>query len=121
MYGLCSGWFYANFGVDEPSGCYDDIELTDTIITWGANMAEMHPILWSRVSDRKLSNLDKVKVVNLSTFSNRTSNIADIEIIFKPNTDLAIWNYIAREIVYNHPEAMDMNYQRSLRICNWLC
>ncbi len=102
--------FMQTFGVDEPSGCYDDIELTDTIITWGANMAEMHPILWSRVSDRKLSNLDKVKVVNLSTFSNRTSNIADIEIIFKPNTDLAIWNYIAREIVYNHPEAMDMKF-----------
>lgn len=102
--------FMQTFGVDELSGCYDDIELTDTIITWGANMAEMHPILWSRVSDRKLSNLDKVKVVNLSTFSNRTSNIADIEIIFKPNTDLAIWNYIAREIVYNHPEAMDKKF-----------
>lgn len=102
--------FMQTFGVDEPSGCYDDIELTDTIITWGANMAEMHPILWSRVSDRKLSNQDKVKIVNLSTFSNRTSHIADIEIIFKPNTDLAIWNYIAREIVYNHPEAMDEKF-----------
>ncbi|EAJ5672927.1 periplasmic nitrate reductase subunit alpha [Campylobacter lari] len=102
--------FMQTFGVDEPSGCYDDIELTDTIITWGANMAEMHPILWSRVSDRKLSNLDKVKIVNLSTFSNRTSHIADTEIIFKPNTDLAIWNYIAREIVYNHPEAMDKEF-----------
>lgn len=26
--------FMQTFGVDEPSGCYDDIELTDTIITW---------------------------------------------------------------------------------------
>ncbi|ARJ56559.1 periplasmic nitrate reductase subunit alpha [Campylobacter cuniculorum] len=102
--------FYQTFGVDEPAGCYDDIELTDTIITWGANMAEMHPILWSRVSDRKLNNLDKVKIVNLSTYSNRTSNIADLEIIFKPSTDLAIWNYIAREIVYNHPQAMDKKF-----------
>lgn len=91
--------FMQTYGVDEPAGCYDDIELTDTIITWGANMAEMHPILWSRVSDRKLSNLDKVKIVNLSTFSNRTSHIADTEIIFKPNADLAIWNYLAREII----------------------
>lgn len=102
--------FMQTFGVDEPSGCYDDIELTDTIITWGANMAEMHPILWSRVSDRKLSNQDKVRLVNLSTFSNRTSNIADTEIIFKPNTDLAIMNFIAREIVYNHPEALDWDF-----------
>ena len=91
--------FYQTFGIDEPSGCYDDIELTDTIISWGANMAEMHPILWSRVTDRKLSNPDKVKVVNLSTYTHRTSDIADIEIIFTPNTDLVLWNYIAREIV----------------------
>lgn len=91
--------FMETFGIDEPSGCYDDIELTDTIVTWGANMAEMHPVLWSRVSNRKLNNSDKVKVINLSTYTNRTSDLADIEIIFKPSTDLAIWNYIAREII----------------------
>lgn len=102
--------FMQTFGVDEPSGCYDDIELTDTVVTWGANMAEMHPVLWSRVTDRKLSNADRVKIVNLSTFTNRTSDIADIEIIFKPQTDLAIWNYIAREIVYNKPESIDKNF-----------
>jgi nitrate reductase NapA len=102
--------FYQTFGIDEPSGCYDDIELTDTIVTWGSNMAEMHPILWSRVTDRKLSDPDKVKIVNLSTYTHRTSDIADIEIIFKPNADLALWNYIAREIVFNHPEAIDWDF-----------
>ena len=91
--------FYQTFGIDEPSGCYDDIELTDTVISWGSNMAEMHPILWSRVSDRKLSNPGKVKVVNISTYRHRTSDLADIEIIFSPSTDLALWNYVAREIV----------------------
>ncbi|NWF65898.1 MAG: nitrate reductase catalytic subunit NapA, partial [Campylobacterales bacterium] len=102
--------FMETFGIDEPSGCYDDIEITDTIVAWGANMAEMHPILWSRVTDRKLTNPQKVKVVNLSTYTTRTSDLADIEIIFKPNTDLAIWNYIARELVYNHPERIDKEF-----------
>lgn len=102
--------FYQTFGIDEPSGCYDDIELTDTVVSWGSNMAEMHPILWSRVTDRKLSNPDKVKIINLSTYRHRTSDIADIEIIFKPNSDLALWNYIAREIVYNNPEAIDWKF-----------
>jgi nitrate reductase NapA len=91
--------FYQTFGIDEPSGCYDDIELTDTVVSWGSNMAEMHPILWSRVTDRKLSNPDKVKVINISTYRHRTSDLADIEIIFSPSTDLALWNYVAREIV----------------------
>ncbi len=102
--------FIQTFGIDEPSGCYDDIELTDTVVSWGANMSEMHPILWSRVSDRKLSNPDRVRLINLTTFTNRTSDIADIEIVFKPQTDLAIWNYLAREIVVNHPESIDQEF-----------
>ncbi len=102
--------FYQTFGIDEPSGCYDDIELTDTVVSWGSNMAEMHPILWSRVTDRKLSDPDRVKVVNISTYRHRTSDLADMEIIFSPNTDLALWNYIAHEIVYNHPEAIDWDF-----------
>ncbi len=102
--------FYQTFGIDEPSGCYDDIELTDTIVSWGSNMAEMHPILWSRVTDRKLSDPERVKVINLSTYRHRTSDLADEEIIFSPNTDLALWNYIAREIVYNNPEAIDWDF-----------
>jgi nitrate reductase NapA len=61
-------------------------------------MAEMHPMLWSRVIERRLQH-KKGKVVNLTTYRNRTSDAADTEIIFKPQTDLAIWNYIAREIV----------------------
>lgn len=102
--------FIQTFGIDEPAGCYDDIELTDAVVTWGANMAEMHPVLWARVSDRKLKNPNKVKLINLTTYSSRTSNIADIEIVFRPHTDLALWNYIAREIVYNHPEVIDEEF-----------
>jgi len=90
--------FIQTFGIDEPSGNYDDIEHTDTVVTWGANMAECHPVLWARVSDRKIVN-DNVKLINLTTASNQTSDIADTEIVFKPGTDLALWNYIAREIV----------------------
>ncbi len=102
--------FYQTFGIDEPSGCYDDIEITDTIVSWGSNMAEMHPILWARVTDRKLSDPNRVKVVNMSTYTTRSSDLADVEIIFTPNTDVAIWNYLAHEIVYNHPEAIDWDF-----------
>ena len=91
--------FIQTFGIDEPSGNYDDIEHTDTVVTWGANMAECHPILWARVSDRKMQEESKVKLINLTTNSNQTSDIADTEIVFKPGTDLAIWNYIAHEII----------------------
>ena len=90
--------FIHTFGIDEPPGCYDDIESTDAVVCWGANMAECHPILWSRITDRKLTH-QKMKIVNLSTFGNRCSDVADLEIIFQPQTDLAIQNFIARYMI----------------------
>ncbi len=102
--------FIQTFGIDEPAGNYDDIEVADSIVLWGANMAEMHPILWSRITDRKLENPKDVKIINLTTFSNRSSDLADIEIVFKPHTDLAIMNYIARKMVYEVKDAIDWDF-----------
>ncbi len=90
--------FIQTFGIDEPAGNYDDIEHTDTAILWGSNMAEMHPILWTRIIDRRSKHPD-MRIVNLSTYSNMSSDMADLEIIFRPSSDLAIQNYIAREII----------------------
>ena len=61
-------------------------------------MAEMHPILWTRVTDRRLS-LKSVKVAVLSVFEHRCFDLADLPIIFKPQTDLAMLNYIANYII----------------------
>ena len=99
--------FMQTFGIDEPSGCYDDIEATDTVVLWGANMAEMHPMLWARIVDQR-QRAASYRIFNLTTFHNRSSDMADLEIVFKPNTDLAIWNYIAREIV--HRGAVDQAF-----------
>src|SRR5262249_55864924 len=90
--------FIRTFGMDEPMGCYDDMEHADAFVLWGSNMAEMHPILWTRVTDRKLST-DHVKVAVLSTVENRSCALADISLTFKPSTDLAILNYIANHII----------------------
>ncbi len=90
--------FIRTFGADEPMGVYDDLEHADAFVLWGSNMAEMHPILWSRLTDRRLTH-DKCKVAVLSTFKNRNFDLADIPIVFKPQTDLAILNYIANHII----------------------
>ena len=92
--------FMRTFGIDEPMGCYDDIEQADAFVLWGSNMAEMHPILWSRITDRRLSQ-PNCKVAVLSTFEHRSFDLADQPIIFAPQTDLAIMNYIANYIITN--------------------
>jgi nitrate reductase NapA len=88
------------FGIDEPMGCYDDFEVADTFVLWGSNMAEMHPILWSRISDTRLTKPD-AQVHVLSTFEHRSFELADNGMIFTPQTDLAILNYIAHYIIEN--------------------
>ena len=90
--------FMRTFGMDEPMGCYDDIEAADAFVLWGSNMAEMHPILWTRVADRRLS-APGTRVAVLSTFEHRSFELADLPIIFAPQSDLAIANYIARYII----------------------
>ncbi len=90
--------FMRTFGIDEPMGCYDDIEAADAFVLWGANMAEMHPVLWTRVTDRRLS-AAHVKVAVLSPFETRSYELADIELTFTPQTDLAILNFIAHHII----------------------
>ena len=94
------GGFMRTFGIDEPMGCYDDLEHADAFVLWGSNMAEMHPILWSRLTDRRLS-ADHVRVHVLSTFRNRCFDLADNGIVFTPQTDLAILNFIANYIIEN--------------------
>ena len=92
------GGFMRTFGIDEPMGCYDDLEHADAFVLWGSNMAEMHPILWTRLTDRRLS-AAHVKVAVLSTFEHRCYDLADIPAVFTPQTDLAILNYIANYII----------------------
>ncbi|SMX27451.1 Periplasmic nitrate reductase precursor [Pelagimonas phthalicica] len=92
--------FIRGFGIDEPMGCYDDLEHADTFVLWGSNMAEMHPILWSRLTNTRLTK-PGCEVHVLSTFEHRSFELADNGMIFTPQTDLAILNYIANYIISN--------------------
>src|SRR5690625_625168 len=90
--------FMRTFGMDEPPGCYDDIEHADAYVLWGSNMAEMHPVLWTRIAERRIQ-APHVKVAVLSTYEHRSFEMADIGMIFKPQTDLIILNYIANHLI----------------------
>ena len=88
------------FQTDEPAGCYADIDHADVFITWGANMAEAHPMLYSRVMSRKIAD-EHVKHYDVTTLGTRTAATADKVIIFGNNGDLAITNCIAHYLIEN--------------------
>jgi nitrate reductase NapA len=89
--------FLTSFGLDEPMGCYEDIDHADIFVLWGNNMAEMHPVLFSRLLDQRLKR--GAKIIDLTTRTTRTSKAADNSILFHPQTDLALANAICYELV----------------------
>lgn len=91
--------FLTSFGADEPMGCYEDIDHADVFILWGNNMAEMHPVLFSRLLDQRMNR--KAKIIDFATRTTRTSMAADKSILFRPQGDLAVANAICYEIVNN--------------------
>ncbi|BDD06061.1 molybdopterin-dependent oxidoreductase [Aureibacter tunicatorum] len=98
MAGAVTG-FLTSFGMDEPMGCYDDIDHADVFFLWGNNMAEMHPVLFSRLLDQKYKR--KAVIIDFATRTTRTSVAADKSILFKPQTDLAVANAISYVILKN--------------------
>lgn len=92
--------FMTTFQSDEPMGSYKDLDETDVFVTWGANMAEMHPVLYSRLSSRKLST-PGVKHYDLTTRISRNSELADEILLFRPQTDMVIANAILNYLIQN--------------------
>ncbi len=96
--------FLSTYGVDEPAGCFQDLDVCDVVICWGNNPAEMHPVLFSRFIDRR-SRGEEVTLIDVGTRRTRTTEFAQHYLEFRPNTDLAIANGIAhillRDGTYN--------------------
>ncbi len=92
--------FVTQFQSDEPMGCYEDLDAGDDFVLWGNNMAEMHPVLFSRILENKRRNLH-VRIIDLATRRTPTSDYADMYVEFVPGTDLAIANAIIHQLIKN--------------------
>lgn len=105
--------YLTSLGSDEPAGAYEDIEKAKCIFLTGSNTSEAHPILFRRIARYKKDNPD-VKVIVCEPRRTKTANIADMWMPFKPGTDAAIFNGMAREIIKNkwHDEDFIKNHAR---------
>lgn len=92
--------FIATYGVDEPAGCFDDLEAADVVICWGNNPAEMHPILFSRIVDRR-SKGEEVTLIDIGTRRTRTTTHAQHYLEMKPQGDMAIALGIMNQLIAN--------------------
>jgi nitrate reductase NapA len=90
--------FLTQFQSDEPMGCYDDFEAGDDFFLWGANMAEMHPVLFSRILESRRRR-PGVRLIDIATRRTPSTDYADLYVEFRPGTDLALANGILHLLV----------------------
>ncbi len=83
-----------SFGSDGPPGTYEDLEVADVILLIGANVAENHPILCTRIEANSSSTL-----IVADPRVTKTAMMADVYLPLKPRSDLALINAIMRILI----------------------
>jgi assimilatory nitrate reductase catalytic subunit len=83
-----------SFGSDGPPGAYEDLETADVILLLGANVAENHPILCTRLE----ANTAKTLIVADPRVT-KTAMMADLYLPLKPRSDLALLNAMLRIVI----------------------
>lgn len=83
-----------SFGSDGPPGAYEDLEAADVVLLIGANIAENHPILCSRLRARP----DNTVIV-VDPRVTKTAMLADLHLPIRPRADLALINGLIHLVI----------------------
>jgi anaerobic selenocysteine-containing dehydrogenase len=83
-----------SFGSDGPPGTYEDFEHADLILLIGANIADNHPILC-----RRLSNRGDARLIVVDPRVTKTAMMADLHLPIRPRADLALINGFIHEVI----------------------
>ncbi|MNU48166.1 Nitrate reductase [compost metagenome] len=78
-------------GADAPPACYDDLELADTVLIAGSNMAYAHPVLFRRLEAAR-ANRPGMKVIAIDPRRTDTAAFADLHLPLAPGSDVALFN-----------------------------
>ena len=84
-----------SFGSDGPPGSYEDFELAEVVVLWGANLAENHPLLAPRIMGQGAGQT----VVVVDPRVTKTAMLADHHLAVRPRGDVALLNALLATIV----------------------
>ncbi|MEU9499425.1 nitrate reductase [Streptomyces sp. NPDC048196] len=87
-----------SFGSDGAPGSYTDIDVCDTLLLVGHNVAETQTVLWSRMLDR-LHGPDRPRLVVIDPRATPTAREADVHLALRPGTNVALLNALLHELI----------------------
>jgi ferredoxin-nitrate reductase len=77
------------FGYDGPPASYEDIGCSDCLLLLGTNTAACHPIVWSRIRERRA---EGACVICVDPRETQTARESTLHLPVRPGTDLALLN-----------------------------
>src|SRR5438270_13763276 len=80
-----------SFGSDGDPGSYEDLDLCDTLLLVGHNVADTQTVMWMRMLDR-LHGPDRPRLVVIDPRLTAPAREADVHLAIKPGTNVAILN-----------------------------
>ncbi|MGH9256784.1 MAG: molybdopterin-dependent oxidoreductase, partial [Vicinamibacterales bacterium] len=86
-----------SFGSDGPPGAYEDLETADVVLLIGANIAENHPILCSRLRANPAAT-----IIVVDPRVTKTAMLADLHLPIRPRSDLALVNGLIHLVIENN-------------------
>jgi assimilatory nitrate reductase catalytic subunit len=86
-------------GADGPPTCYEDLELAQTLLFAGSNMAYAHPVLFRRLEAAKAANPD-IKWIVIDPRRTDTAAMADLHLQIQPGTDVALFHGMLHHILW---------------------
>ncbi|MFQ8431521.1 molybdopterin-dependent oxidoreductase [Amaricoccus sp. W119] len=85
------------FGTDTVPGTYEDLEEADLVVLVGSNLAWCHPVLYQRLAAAKAAR-PGMKVVTVDPRRTATTDLADLHLALRADTDVALFNALLAEI-----------------------
>ena len=96
-----------SFGSDGDPGSLTDIDLCDTLLLVGHNVAETQTVLWARILDR-LAGSAPPRLVVVDPRRTKVAQRATVHLPIKSGTNLALLNAIEHELIAN--ERIDVDF-----------
>jgi len=86
-------------GADAPPASYEDIELADTVLIAGSNMAYAHPVLFQRLMRARQAR-PHMKIIVIDPRNTDTAQAADLHLAITPGADVALFHAMLNVMVW---------------------
>ena len=93
------GVYKRTLGADAPPACYEDLELADTVLIAGSNMAYAHPVLFRRLEAAR-ARRPGMKLIVVDPRRTDTASGADLHLPLTPGSDVALFHAMLNVMVW---------------------